>query len=541
MDQRPRTDFFLLLGFCAFFFFWGLAYFGLVGADEPRYAQVAREMLSRHDWITPTLYGKPWLEKPALYYWQAMVVYSIFGVSDWSARLPSVFNATLMVFAVYFFLRRFRSGFHLDGALMTAACAGVIGYARAASMDMALAVCFTMAMLAWYAWYETGQRAHLAGCYFFLALGTLAKGPVAPFLAAIIVLIFAFVQGNLSKAWRSLWIPGIVLFCAIALPWYVAVQIRNPQFFRDFILQHNLERFSSNLYHHIQPFWYYLPVMLLALVPWTVFVIAAAIETIRAWRAEGKALFQSGDALNVFLLIWLIVPVLFFSFSQSKLPGYILPSVPAGTLLLAEYVRRHIADDEQPAAWLKVAHSILAALPVIPALMLQHIVLQHRFPWNRGTLVASGIAVILAVGMALTLASRLGLRALRFVTLVAVVLTVAAILRIGAPALDQTLSARPLARQISRMETTPLPMATFKISRELEYGLAFYRNQVINHYEWGAVPAGEHLLVAPEGSQDDIARIAAARRIIRLGLFSPQHVEYFWISGPGTNPAEHEH
>ncbi len=82
MNQRSRTDWLLLASFCAFLFFWGLSYFGLIGADEPRYAQVAREMLARHDWITPTLGGKPWLEKPALYYWQAMLAYQIFGLPN---------------------------------------------------------------------------------------------------------------------------------------------------------------------------------------------------------------------------------------------------------------------------------------------------------------------------------------------------------------------------------------------------------------------------------------------------------------------------
>ena len=117
---RTRLDGLLLAGFCLFLFFFGLSYFGLLGADEPRYAQVAREMLARHDWITPTLGGQPWLEKPALYYWQTMIAYSVFGVSDWAARLASAMDATLMVVAVYLFLRRFRPGFQLDGALMTA-------------------------------------------------------------------------------------------------------------------------------------------------------------------------------------------------------------------------------------------------------------------------------------------------------------------------------------------------------------------------------------------------------------------------------------
>lgn len=107
MTNRTRTDALLLAGFCAFLFFYGLNQFGLIGADEPRYAQVAREMLQRHDLITPVLNGRPWLEKPPLYYWQAMLAYSIFGVSDWAARLPSALDATLLVLAVYFFCAAF--------------------------------------------------------------------------------------------------------------------------------------------------------------------------------------------------------------------------------------------------------------------------------------------------------------------------------------------------------------------------------------------------------------------------------------------------
>src|SRR5947209_15531510 len=96
----------LVAGVCGFFFFFGLGAFGLLGADEPRYAQIAREMLARNDWVVPTLNGAPWLEKPILYYWEAMVAYSLFGVSDWAARLPSAFSASLLVFAIWLFARR---------------------------------------------------------------------------------------------------------------------------------------------------------------------------------------------------------------------------------------------------------------------------------------------------------------------------------------------------------------------------------------------------------------------------------------------------
>ena len=537
--SRASTDWLLLAGFCGFLFFFGLAYFGLIGADEPRYAQVAREMLARHDWITPTLGGKPWLEKPPLYYWQAMLAYSVFGVSDWAARLPSAADATLMVFAIYLFLKRFRPGFQLDGALMTASAAGVIGFARAASTDMPLAATFTIALLAWYAWYESESRRYLAIFYCFLALGMLAKGPVAPLLAAIIIVIFVAKKGDFRLLVRTLWIPGILLFCVLAVPWYVAVQIRNPEFLRVFIVEHNLARFGTNLYHHPEPFWYFLPVTLIGLIPWTLFMAASFAETIRVWWTERQQMLASEDALNAFLVIWLIVPVVFFSFSRSKLPGYIVPALPAGTLLLAEYVRRRVADDERPSLSLIILHSIVAATPIVPALMIQYLILQHRLPWGKAAAISFTFAAVLAIGIAITLRTKLGFSALRFVTLVPLVLAVAAILRLGSPALDSTLSVRPLATEISRVENKPLPLAVSGVSRQTEYGLAFYRNQAIDRYELGQIPDAEHLVVAPEGSQTTIAKEVAGRRVSYLGSFAPQGLDYYWVSAVGMSQRGH--
>jgi 4-amino-4-deoxy-L-arabinose transferase-like glycosyltransferase len=540
MTERPRlrTDWLLLAGFCGYLFFFGLGYFGLVGADEPRYAQVAREMLARHDWITPTLGGQPWLEKPVLYYWQAILAYRLFGVSDWAARLPSAVDATLMVIAVYLFLRRFRPGFQLDAALMTASAAGVIGFARAASVDMPLAAALTIGLLAWYAWYESGRRRYLALFYVFSGLGMLAKGPVAPFLAALVITVFAVVKGENRLVWRTLWIPGIVLFSAVTLPWYVLVQIRNPDFLRVFIFEHNLARFGTDLYRHKEPFWYYLPIVLLGLAPWTMFVLAAAVESIRTWWAERREMFRSEDALNAFLVIWLLMPAVFFSVSQSKLPGYIVPALPAGTLLLAEYVRRHVRDEGRPHIGLILFHSIVAAAPIVPALMIYYILLQHRLPWGRAVVIPCTFAAALAMGIVATLRTPLGLRGLRFVTLVPVVLAVAVVLRFGAPALDDGLSARPLANEISRVQNKSLPLAVFRVSRETEFGLQFYRNQAINRYELGEMPSDEHLLLAPEGFQARIAQRAVGRRVSYLGNFAMQHLDYYWVSAPGM---EHGH
>ena len=533
MTARTRTDVLLIAGFCAFLFFYGLGQFGLIGADEPRYAQVAREMLERSDWIKPVLGGQAWLEKPPLYYWQAMLAYSVFGVSDVAARIPAAIDATVLVIAVYLFFRRFRRGVEVDAALITASCAGIIGYARAASMDMTLAAAFSIGMLAWWAWREAEKRTYLALFYVSMALGMLAKGPVAPFLAAAVIMMFALGTREARLVWKTLWLPGVLLFCAIALPWYVAVQVRNPQFFREFILEHNLARFSSDLYHHRQPFWYYLPVTALAFLPWTVFVIAAVVQPLRILWAERRTVSPEPDLewqFSLFACCWLIVPVVFFSISQSKLPGYILPSIPAGAVLLALYLRQQFADEENVSKALAVLHALLAAAPIVPSLLIAYIVAEHRLPAGRPMLIALAIAFVLCAAIALTLVSRLRLRMLRFVTLIPVVLSVAAVLKLGATAIDQKLSVRPLAVEISGVETHPLPLAVFGVSREMEYGLAFYRNRPIVRYERGSVPPEEHLLVAPARWKVDVAKRTMGRRVTFLGHYAPQDVDYYWVA-----------
>ncbi len=242
------TIFFLLYGQTPL---TGGAGLGLVGADEPRYAQIAHEMLDRFNsaptlkgklsdcvtWsgcqryidsigpalkgklsacVTPYLYGQPWLEKPALYYWRAMFVFQDFGVHDWTARLPSATFAFIMVALIYLHMRRFRPGGHLDAALITVACAGIIGFARGASTDMQMAAPLAIGLLGWYAWYETDSKFWLFDIYFFTGVATLAKGPVAPFLALVIVAAFALLRREWSHPAALFLVAG---GCCSTLPW----------------------------------------------------------------------------------------------------------------------------------------------------------------------------------------------------------------------------------------------------------------------------------------------------------------------------------
>ncbi len=174
-------------------------------------------------------------------------------------------------------------------------------------------------------------------------------------------------------------------------------------------------------------------------------------------------------------------------------------------------------------------HAIVATAPIVPALLIVYLVTEHHMPTGRPLLIAIVIALLLCVAVVITLFSRLQLRMLRFVTLIPVVLAVAAVLKLGTVAIDQTLSARPLAFELANMETQPMPLAVYGVPRELEYGLTFYRNQPAARYETGNVPAQEHLLVAPTKWKDNVAKKPQAVACLFLGHYAPQNVDYYWV------------
>ena len=524
----------VFLLFTVFFLFYGLTPLlggdglGLVGADEPRYAQIAHEMLGHFDsahtikdrlsaCVTPYLYGHPWLEKPALYYWRAMFVFQEFGVHDWAARLPSTSFAFMMVALIYLHMRRFRPGGHLDAALITVACAGMMGFSRGASTDMQLAAPLAIGLLGWYAWYETDSKFWLFDIYFFTGVATLAKGPVAPFLALVIVTAFSALRRDWSLLRRSIWWPGIVLYFAMVLPWFIAVQHQNPTFFREFFLEHNLERFATNKYQHSQPFWYYLVVVLLATMPWTVIAIRALGDGIQTslceWKIRRSSLCKPcaglpGDAFPEFLVLWAIIPILFFSFSKSKLPGYILPSIPPITILTGDYLFR--CRNKGLSRLVLIGHAVLCGIMTLFALLLPWFVAPHgaQMP-PLPKLIAAALAAVGATLLILVVVKGFGVARLRLVTSAVLMVLVVFLYGIGPffvippvnaskqviHLLDRSYSARPLADRLEK--TVPgATVAVFRVRRDVEYGLSFYRNHEVINYEETGVPDEQHLLVA---------------------------------------------
>ena len=493
-------------------------------------------MLDRHDWVTPTLWGRPWLEKPPLLYWGQMLAYKATGsVTGWAARLPSAALCALMIFFIYVWARRFRRGMQLDAALITAASVLVIGFGRGASTDMPLTAMFTIAMLSWWGWYESQNRAWLLTFYSFAGLGTLAKGPVAAFLAGLIIFAFTALRRDWRLVLRTLWLPGIALYVAVVLPWFIAVQRANPEFFRVFILEHNLARYTSDLYRHKQPFWYYVPLALIGLLPWTIFVVTALVDAIRDWRFSVSELPGRED-LRTFLGLWFLLPILFFSLSQSKLPGYILPAIPAGAILLADFVLRREEDDEKPEAWLIASHAVLCAALMVAALIVPF-KLVHQEMTQPALIVAVVLAVIGVLSVWLSLRTQ-GYRMLRFVTLVPVLIAFALLLRGTAPILDALQSARPVELRLAATTLGEVPtVAVYDVSRSLEYGLGFYRNHQIASYERNEIPDVEHIVIAAAGSKTELEYRLKGRRVTSIGGYSPQKLDFYLVSAAGATPS----
>jgi 4-amino-4-deoxy-L-arabinose transferase-like glycosyltransferase len=332
-----------VLAVCAVTFFLRLGAPGFLGPDEPRYAQVAYEMAVRRDWISPTLLGRPWFEKPVLSYWLMQSSYGVFGATEWAARLPSAILATGVVWTLWAGFRRTGG----DGLAAAAAAALAvnplfIGFARAATFEAPIAAAVFASLACFHRMNESASerefRRARTGFHIFLGVGLLAKGLVGIAVPGLVVALFLATDGTpcrdkVAAVLRMRPVSGALIAAATAGTWYLPVCWRHGRAFIDeFFIAHHFQRFTSNRFHHPGPIHYYIPVLLLGLLPWTPFAIAGAW---RALRPGGVSESPARRRLVRLALCWAVTPVALFSLSGSKLPGYILPAWPACAILAA--------------------------------------------------------------------------------------------------------------------------------------------------------------------------------------------------------------
>jgi 4-amino-4-deoxy-L-arabinose transferase-like glycosyltransferase len=320
----------------AFPFFLNLGSLPLIDPDEGRYAEIPREMLERGDLITPTLNYVKYFEKPPLLYWINAASLKVFGENEFAARFPSALCGLLTVLATYIIARHLygrRSA--LIAALVLGTSAGFVMQSRIILTDMLLTFCLTAALGAFVvASLREGRRSRNLPWYlfyFFCALAVLAKGLIGMVFPAGIIFFYLL----LSRRWRLLTEmrlgTGLMLFLAVAAPWFVAVSLRNPEFAHFFFIREHFQRFTSTVHGRYQPFWFFVPVLLGTMLPWVFFIPGALV---RAWRDRHHEEGHSG----LYLLIWAILIFLFFSKSSSKLIPYILPIFPPLAMLVAHRI-----------------------------------------------------------------------------------------------------------------------------------------------------------------------------------------------------------
>lgn len=330
---RDMAILLVVLGFPFLQFLGGLP---LIDPDEGRYAEIPREMLEHGDFITPTLNYVKYFEKPPLLYWLNAASLKLSGLTEQAARLPSALAGLLTILATYIIARRlFGRRTALIAALILGTSAGFVLQSRIILTDMLLTFCLTAALGAFIiACQREGRRSTRFpwyAFYLFCALAMLAKGLIGIVFPAGIIFFYLLLGGR----WRLLRemhiASGLALFLAVAAPWFVAVSLRNPGFAHFFFIHEHFERFTSTVHGRYQPFWFFVPVLLATMLPWSFFIPGALTK---AWRDRHRDDSQAG----LYLLIWTVLIFLFFSKSNSKLIPYILPIFPPLAILIASRI-----------------------------------------------------------------------------------------------------------------------------------------------------------------------------------------------------------
>lgn len=326
----------------------------LFDVDEAVFAQATSEMVQSGDWITPTYNGVNRYDKPILLYWLMAASYGLFGVNEFGARFPSAAAAVLLALSVFLFVRRLTDPVRAAYASLSAVLTiYFLVYSHAAITDMVLTLFITLSLFFFYLSVqgEGGwrHRAFVYGFYFFSALAFLTKGLIGivfPFGVAALYMLVAAGPGGVRRVFS---LKGAILFLAVSAPWYIAEYSANGmEFIEQFFVKHHFRRYLGVISGHRGPLYYYIPVLLVGLFPWVAFLPAGIRNALR--RRKGP---------EVFAFVWFCVVVAFFSLSTTKLPNYILPALPAASVLAAS----GMAAEE--AGWRRFSNLFLAALSAL--------------------------------------------------------------------------------------------------------------------------------------------------------------------------------
>lgn len=340
--------------------FSNLEYRHLVKTDEGRYAEISREMVQSGDWLTPRLNGLKYFEKPPLQYWMTATAYTVFGEHQWTSRLWAALTGLGGIVLVFFAGRRlFGPEAGLYGALVLGSGLAYVLVAHINTLDMGFTFFMTLALCGFLFAQHPAATARDNSVWMHvtwaaLAGAVLSKGLAGAVLPGAVLVIYTLVNRDWPPWKRLHLLTGGALFLLISAPWFIAVTLVNPEFFQFFFIHEHFERFLTTVHRRDEPVWYFVPVLLLGSLPWTLPMLDALA---RAWQhdASPSASFQP----RRFLLIWIVFIFLFFSLSSSKLQSYIAPILPALALLTGARLARLTT---RTLLWYTLPLALLAAL-----------------------------------------------------------------------------------------------------------------------------------------------------------------------------------
>jgi 4-amino-4-deoxy-L-arabinose transferase-like glycosyltransferase len=454
--QRALPSLILLAAISIGSIFFRLGSLPFSGADEPRYARIAQEMHDGGNWVTPHLEGKPWLEKPPLYYWITAPFYSIFGSRETAARIGPGLCALISAIAVFWLGTAIYSRLAgLLGATILLTSLGFAAFGRGASTDMPFTCCFTLAMALLAAAAEKKIGLRVLAAYIPLGLAVLGKGPVAIILAIGIGLFFWLwdERGGIIGRWQI--VPGFFIAAVISIPWFwLAFKQNGYPFLSTFFINHNIARFVTDIHHHSQPVYYYLPVLLGLIFPWTGWFLIlpwkSLFKALRSWRRWNPGI--------VFLALWVLVPIGFFSLSDSKLAGYVLPSIPPMALILGICIAGQIESAGEPSRlrasmWLHLVLSTAMAIAV-PFFFSK----EYGGHWGIGLILA--IAILTPAIFSFTFRTS-GKRAFTATALQGLIILVA-VAQFAFPVLGAYHSTRDIAQEALPLRANDEPIITYR-------------------------------------------------------------------------------
>jgi len=470
----------LLLVACAILDLYRLGVPPLFDQDEGNYAQIAAEIVQTGDPVTLHVNGRPWYVHPPFYMWLVAATGRVLGFSEWSVRIWSALFSTVAVFATVLLGRAMfgrRVGL-LGGAILAVTLQYLI-QSRLAVFDTVLLAWMLLAVYAFYQGYTTRRRVEYVWFFLFAGLATLTKGPIGLVLPGLVLIVFLSLRGAWPR-WREVpWGAGLAVYAAVGLSWYgVQIGLHGSAFVSSNIGYYTLHRYFGVVEKHAGPWYLYLPVALFGGFPWTAFWPAAAALHFRRWRVSDGSLL---------VLLWVVIPMVFYSAAQTKLPGYIMPIFPFAAVGVAALWEPVLSSRRLNTP---VAASLWALLILVAALLSAvagYLATYHPGPYQmaRHALVIPAGVLVAGIGIVLLLALT-GRTVASFVVLwAAMAVTWLALLTWVIPLVEaQMPPTKPLAQQIKAVLQPGDRIVAYKM--DIASSLIFYSGHPT---EWAETPA----------------------------------------------------